>query len=92
MNYEKYSKIYLESELGTKYYHDENGKLHRQNGAAIEYVNGSKTWYRHGLLHREDGPAIDRSDGYKKWFIYGKEIECSSQKEFERLIKLKAFW
>lgn len=26
-----------------------NGVLHRDNGPAIEEIDGSNTWYRHGL-------------------------------------------
>ena len=36
-----------------------NGKLHRENGPAVEYANGHKEWYRNDKLHREDGPAVD---------------------------------
>jgi hypothetical protein len=42
-------------------------------------------------LHREDGPAfID--DDIEFWFYHGRLVECSSQKDFKRLLKLKAFW
>jgi len=26
------------------------------------------------------------------WFFHGEKINCSSQEEFEKMIKLKAFW
>ena len=51
-----------------------NGKLHREDGPAIEDANGDKWWYRNGKLHREDGPAIEWADGNKRWFLNGKEI------------------
>jgi len=47
-----------------------------------------------GLRHRDDGPAIiygDESE-LQMWWYQGKFIDCSSQEEFERLLKLKAFW
>jgi len=69
-----------------------NDLLHRLDGPAIEYPNGYKRWYIEGQLHREDGPAIDGADGIKFWFIKNKRVQCTSQEEFERLIKLKAFW
>ena len=49
-----------------------NGKLHREDGPAVEYANGSKEWYLNGKRHREDGPAIERTNGDKEWFINGK--------------------
>ena len=69
-----------------------NGQLHRVDGPACEDPNGDKSWHQHGKLHREDGPAIDYNDGTKLWYYQGKLINCSSQEEFERLMKLKAFY
>jgi hypothetical protein len=50
-----------------------NGKLHREDGPAVEWDNGNKWWFLNGKLHREDGPAIDWSDGTKKWCLNDKE-------------------
>ena len=49
-----------------------HGKLHREGGAAIEWVNGSKEWYVHGKLHREDAPAIEYANGTKQWYLHGE--------------------
>jgi len=49
-----------------------NGQLHRENGPAVKYDDGTKYWYRYGNLHRLDGPAIERADGDKEWWINGK--------------------
>ena len=38
-----------------------NGKLHREDGPAIEDSDGDKYWYLNDKLHREDGPAIERA-------------------------------
>ena len=70
----------------------QNDKRHRDNGPAIEWNNGNKYWYQNGKRHRIDGPAIEYFDGYKIWYFKGKEIEVSCQEEFERVVKLKAFW
>ena len=51
-----------------------NGKLHREDGPAVEYENGSKGWYLNGRCHREDGPAIEYPDGEKRWCLKGKEV------------------
>jgi len=39
-----------------------------------------------------DGPAIEYSDGTKEWWYQGKFINCSSQEEFEKLLKVKFLW
>ena len=52
-----------------------NGKLHREDGPAIEYSNGNKSWkswYLNGKLHREDGPTIEWADGRKEWYRNGE--------------------
>ncbi len=56
---------------GTKHWHL-NGKLHREDGPAIEYPDGTKEWRLNGKLHREDGPAYEGSNGDKEWFLNGK--------------------
>jgi hypothetical protein len=47
-------------------------ELHREDGPAIEYVDGSKEWWVNGKLHREDGPAIEYVDGSKEWWKKGR--------------------
>jgi hypothetical protein len=70
-----------------------NDRLHRDDGPAVEYDNCYKSWWQHGQLHRADGPAIEYADGTTKyWYYKGKQIFCSTQQEFDKLIKLKAFW
>ena len=46
--------------------------LHREDGPAIEYVDGDKYWYINDELHREGGPAVEHANGYKEWYINGK--------------------
>ena len=76
---------------GTKYWCIDD-KLHRTDGPAIEFANGGKHWYLDGKCHRADGPAIEYADGTKYWYLNDKQINCKSQEEFERLMRLKAFW
>jgi hypothetical protein len=76
---------------GSKYWY-QNDKRHRLDGPALEHVSGNKYWYQDGQLHRLDGPAIEYINGNKSWYYRGKRINCSSQREFESLLKLKAFW
>lgn len=48
------------------------GALHREDGPAIEWHDGSKAWLLNNEYHREDGPAKEMSDGYKAWYTNGK--------------------
>jgi hypothetical protein len=57
-----------------------NGKLHREDGPAIECANGTKFWYLNGERHREDGPAVETSDGKKYWCLNGEYL---SKKEHQ---------
>lgn len=51
---------------------DEEGKLHRVDGPALEWPDkDGKAWYIHGKLHREDGPAMEGPLG-KSWYKNGK--------------------
>jgi hypothetical protein len=55
---------------GTKeWYRD--GKLHRDDGPAIEYADGSKEWWHDDKLDRDDGPAIEQPNSIKKWYRNG---------------------
>jgi hypothetical protein len=69
-----------------------NNKWHREDGHAIEWSNGDKYWCLNGKLHREDGPAVEYANGDKRWYINDKQIPCKTQKQFEQLMRLKAFW
>lgn len=44
------------------------------------------------FFHREDGPAVIHTNGLSFWWYDGKYIDCKTQEEFERILKLKAFW
>ena len=70
----------------------QHGKLHRDDGPAIEDAKGNKWWYQYSLVHRENGPAIVSFDGVETWWIKNKILKVNSQEEFERYMKLKAFW
>ena len=76
---------------GTKEYYI-NGERHRENKPAIEYANGDKFYYLNDKLHREDGPAIEYDNGNKEYYYHGEYMDCSTEKEFKQLIKMKAFW
>jgi hypothetical protein len=66
---------------GDRFWRNQNGHLHREDGPAIEWADGSKFWYLNGQLHREDGPAIEYADGTKFWYLNGERM---SEEEFNR--------
>jgi len=45
---------------------------HRENGPAIEWVDGGEEYRYNGLIHRIDGPAVSYIDGHKEWWINNK--------------------
>jgi len=47
------------------------GKLHREDGPAVECKDGHEAWYLNGKLHREGGPAVEWITGDKEWYVAG---------------------
>lgn len=45
-----------------------HGKLHRDDGPAVEYEDGIRAWYQHGKLHRIGAPAAIGHNGDKMWY------------------------
>ena len=64
-----------------------NDKLHREDGPAVEYVNGSKEWYLNGKCHRVDGPAVEYDYGTKYWFLNGVEYTESEWSKQTQKVK-----
>ena len=58
--------------LGTRRYRNAAGQLHRDEGPAIVYNDGTENLYQNGNLHREDGPAVTYKHGPKIWYKHGK--------------------
>jgi hypothetical protein len=65
---------------------NKDGLLHREDGPAIEYADGTKVWYLNGEFHREDGPTIEYVSGHKEWYLNGKQI---TEQEFNNFILRK---
>ncbi len=57
---------------GTKCYYDESSRYHREDGPAIEHIDGYKAWWSNGKTHRIDGPAVIYSDGDVDYYINNK--------------------
>ena len=70
--------------LGNRFYYNSNGEFHRIDGPAVEWHDGTKSWYQNGQRHRTDGPAIEQSDGIKEWYINGEEL---TEAEFNQRVK-----
>ena len=64
-------KYITKTELGTKtYYKDKEMTIfHREDGPAIEWPNGDKSWYLNDKLHRMGGPAVEYNTGKKVWYV-----------------------
>jgi len=45
--------------------------VHRENGPAVEYANGTKVYYQNCKRHRLDGPAIEYDNGDGEYWIDG---------------------
>jgi len=58
---------------GTKLWKNDKNELHREDGPAVEYQDGSKEWRINGKLHRLDGPAVEWKDGHKEWWVHGEK-------------------
>jgi hypothetical protein len=70
---------------GEEYWHDDNMKLHRDDGPAVVGRNGYFAYFQHGKRHRLDGPAVHDSLR-ENWYINGIEY---TKEEFLRIVKLK---
>ena len=72
------------SKNGTRRYYNNVGILHRDDGPAVEWSDGTKSWYQNGQCHRTDGPAIEYPTGHKRWFINGRMM---TEDEFNQEVK-----
>jgi hypothetical protein len=60
----------------------ENDLLHRLDGPAVVYADGTKEWWVFGVRHRLDGPAVEDPNGSSDYWVNGKQY---SEEEFEEL-------
>ena len=79
---------------GDEYWELPNGKMHREVGPAIVYLDGDKEWWINGKLHREDGPAVKQKN-VENWYLndveYTEEefLNSKEHKAYARGVKLK---
>lgn len=53
---------------------NDRGQFHCDDGPAIEYGDGYKSYWIDGLRHRIDGPAIEWPDGSVEYYLNGKPV------------------
>lgn len=51
--------------------------LHRLDGPAVEFDDGSKQYYVNGLEHRIGKPACIWCDGTREWYVNGKHYRLN---------------
>lgn len=66
---------------GTVRYYDENNKLHREGGPALERPDGYKEWYLNGECHRDGAPAIEDANGFNLNGLSENKSDCDYFKE-----------
>jgi hypothetical protein len=69
-------------------YLDERDDLHREDGPARIWKDGSKAWFLNGYRHRMDGPAIEMNNGEKSWYLNDKRYSEEEWKTEVAKIKL----
>ena len=52
-----------------------NKLVHRLDGPAKEWKDGTKEWWVDGKRHRVDGPAIEYENGENEWWYDGKHYQ-----------------
>lgn len=77
------------SPYGIIEYRNEAGLLHREDGPAKIYQDGTQTWWLNGQLHREDGPAAIYPDGSQSWWLNG---EFYSHEEWLYKLSIQYKW
>lgn len=48
-----------------------DGMRHREDGPAVIYADGTRSWWKRGKMHRDGGPAIEWPNGDWDWYREG---------------------
>lgn len=68
---------------GTSWWYH-HGKIHREDGPAVQWSNGVSEWWQDNQRHRDQGPAVifpntaaiaPDKRGIKQWWVRGKLIK-----------------
>jgi hypothetical protein len=71
--------INASSSIKTEYYDhtvwgNEQGSLHRADGPAVVWNNGTKEWWNNNKRHELDGPAVEWANGYIEWWVNNRHV------------------
>ncbi len=66
---------------GSKFWYDNEGRLHREHGPAVINYVGTLMYWIHGKLHREDGPAVIWPNTDCEYWLYNVIL---SKEEWDR--------
>ena len=72
-------------------YRNSAGLLHRTNGPAIEWADGSKLYYQNDQRHRTNGPAIEYANGTKAYWQHG-QLHRTNGPAIEYANGTKEYW
>ena len=77
---------------GTTYYKKGTTIIHREDGPAIIWANGSKFWIVENKYHRENGPTIEWFEGDEvlySWHIRGERLSPEKEAVLNKWWKTK---
>ena len=63
--------VYVIDDVDYIVWRNDNGRIHRKDGPAIERAARFKAWWFNGKCHRMDGPAVEHPDGSVCFFKEG---------------------
>ena len=58
-------------------YYDAEGRLHREDGPALEWDYGQKEYVIHGQRHRIDGPAVVWWNGDVEYWLNNRQVTAA---------------
>ena len=83
-------EFYDDGSVRSKFWKNEKGYFHREDGPAIEYANGRRQWFNDGKFHREDGPVIAWESGSCSYYLNNEPYTKKEYlKEIEKIKKRK---
>lgn len=56
--------------IGNKIWKNKKSELHREDGPAVEFSNGTKMWIINNEFHRTEGPAVIHNNGIVRYMLH----------------------
>ena len=79
--------IVVDQRTGIRRYYNNSGQLHRLDGPAVIWRDGSEAWFHNGKLHRTTGPAVALTNRTTTWWIHG--VQYTKQEYYTQLKTLE---